>query len=70
MGRGLDYKDNFPKKTYRWAEACEKIFNIISNYGNAKSSLVIQWLRICLQMQGTLVQSMDTEMGSHIPRGN
>ena len=34
------------------------------------SSLLVQWLRIHLPMQGMRVQSLDEELGSHMPRGN
>ena len=34
------------------------------------TSLVVQWLRICLPMQGTQVRSLVGELRSHMPRGN
>ena len=34
------------------------------------TSLVVQWLRIHLAMQGTLVQSLVGALRSHTPRGN
>ena len=37
---------------------------------NVGSSLVVQWLRIQLTMQGTWVQSLVMELRSHLPRGN
>ena len=33
------------------------------------TSLVMEWLRICLPMEGTWVQSLVGELRSHIPRG-
>ena len=35
-----------------------------------RTSLVVQWLRIRLAMQGTLVQSLVRELRSHTPQGN
>ena len=35
-----------------------------------RTSLVVQWLRICLPVQGTWVQSLVRELRSHMPRGN
>ena len=32
------------------------------------TSLVVQWLRICLPKQGTQVQSLVRELRSHMPR--
>ena len=37
---------------------------------NVGSSLVVQWLRIQLTMQGTWVQSLVMELRSHMPWGN
>ena len=37
---------------------------------NLGTTLVIQWLRICLPMQGTRVWSLVWELRSHLPRGN
>ena len=37
-------------------------------YANFGTSLVVQWLRICLPMQGMLVQSLVWELRSHMPR--
>ena len=34
------------------------------------SLLVVQWLRICLPMQGMRVQSLVGELRSHIPQGS
>ena len=34
------------------------------------TSLVVQWLRIHLSMQGTRVRSLLGELRSHMPRGN
>ena len=34
------------------------------------TSLVVQWLRIHLPMQGKQVQSLVRELGSHMSRGN
>ena len=33
-------------------------------------SLVVQWIRICLPMQGAHVQSLFRELGSHVLQGN
>ena len=35
-----------------------------------ETSLVVQWLRICLAMQGTWVWSLVRELRSHMPRSN
>ena len=35
-----------------------------------RTSLVVQWLRIHLPMQGMQVQSLLSELGSHVPWGN
>ena len=35
-------------------------------YENQRTSLVIQWLKICLPMQGTWVRSLVRELRSHI----
>ena len=40
------------------------------NKMNLGTSLVVQWLRICLPMQGTQVQSQVGELRSHMPRGS
>ena len=34
------------------------------------TSLVVQWLRILLPMQGMQVQSLVGELRSHMPQGN
>ena len=34
------------------------------------TSLVVQWLRICLSMQETRVQSLVWKLRSHMPRRN
>ena len=34
------------------------------------TSLVVQWLRISLPVQGTRVRSLVGELRSHLPRGN
>ena len=36
---------------------------------NLGTSLVVQWLRICLSMQGVWVRSLVGELGSHMPHG-
>ena len=33
------------------------------------TSLVVQWLRLCLPMQGMRVRSLVGELGSHVPWG-
>ena len=35
-----------------------------------RTSLVVQWLRICLPKQGAQVQSLVRELRSHMPQGN
>ena len=35
--------------------------------GATRISLVVQWLRICLAMQRTQVQSLVRELGFHVP---
>ena len=34
------------------------------------TSVVVQWLRILLEMQGTQVESLVAELKSHMPRSN
>ena len=34
------------------------------------TSLVVQWLRICLSMQGTQIRSLVRKLRSHMPWGN
>ena len=34
------------------------------------TSLVIQWLRVCLPLQGMWVQSLVRELGFHMPWSN
>ena len=41
-----------------------------STDSNPGTSLVIQWLGICLPAQGTWVQSLVRKLRSHMPRGN
>ena len=36
----------------------------------SRTSLVVQWLRICLAMQGMLVRPLVGELRSQMPRGN
>ena len=38
--------------------------------GALGTSLVVQWLRICLPMQGTRVRSLVWELRSHMQWGN
>ena len=33
------------------------------------ASLAVQWLRLCLPMQGVQVQSLVGQLRSHMPRG-
>ena len=42
------------------------VMNFIKNF-HRKTSLLIQWLRIYLPMQGTWVKSLVKELKSHIP---
>ena len=42
----------------------------ISNIVSQETSLVVQWLRICLSMQGMWVQPLVGELISHRPKGN
>ena len=39
-------------------------------HGSHGTSLVVQWLRLCLTMQGTPVQSRIRELRSHVLRGS
>ena len=41
-----------------------------SKANKIRTSLVVQWLRICLPMQGMWVQALVGELRSHMPRGN
>ena len=36
---------------------------------NVRTSLMIQWLRLCLPMQGVWVQSLVGELRFHMPHG-
>ena len=42
----------------------------IKNYSTTGTSLVVQWLRICLAMQETWVRSLIGEVRSHVPLSN
>ena len=48
------------------------LYSILLNLSqaNAGTSVVFQWLRIRLPMQGTWVQSLVRELRSHMPQGN
>ena len=35
-----------------------------------RTFLMVQWLRICLAMQGTWVQSLEGELSSYMPQSN
>jgi len=37
--------------------------------GNLGTSLAVQWLRLCLPIQGLQVQSLAGELRSHMPHG-
>ena len=39
-------------------------------YENQRTSLVIQWLKICLPMQGTWVRSLVGKLHVHVMLGN
>ena len=38
-----------------------EVLGTVDNYKNYRTSLVVQWIRICLPVQGTQVQSLDWE---------
>ena len=44
--------------------------NVSLRNGSLRTSLVVQWLRLCLSMQGTKVQFLVRELRSHMPPGN
>ena len=44
-----------------------RAINIIQK---TRTSLVVQWLRVCFPMQGTWVRSLVRELRSHLPWGN
>ena len=46
--------------------SCVSVYSRISS----GTSLVVQWLRIWLPVQGTWVQSLVLELRSHMPQGN
>ena len=41
----------------------------VSSEAGSGTSLAVQWLRLCLPMQGILVQSLAGELRSHMPCG-
>ena len=48
-----------------WRQGSHAIHSSSRNGMRVRTSLVIQWLRICLPMQGTWVRSLVRELGSH-----
>ena len=46
------------------------MLTVTNKKGRVGTSLVVQWLRIHLPMQGTQVQPLAEELRSHMPRGN
>ena len=44
--------------------------NVSLRNGSLRTSLVVQWLRLCLSMQGTKVQFLVRDLRSHMPPGN
>ena len=41
----------------------------VTSYKAQGTSLVVQWLRLHLPVQGVQVQSLVMELGSHLPHG-
>ena len=56
------------------SELLSSVCQFSSALGDKKTdggmSLVVQWIRICLPMQGAHVQSLFRELGSHVLQGN
>ena len=78
MRLGINYKKKTAENTKMW-----RLNNMLLNNQRITmeikeetkkypegTSLVVQWLRICLPMQGTWVRSLVGELRSHMLRGN
>ena len=67
MTQTLEFTAHLPEGLQDVAEimSCVQLSRLI-----VRPYLVIQWLRICLLMQGTQVQSLVQELRSHMPQGN
>ena len=62
----LSYDEETPLYYYYYYYYCQHVYNtcMSKNFKNIKTlraSLVVQWLRICLPMQGTLVRALVRE---------
>ena len=57
------------QRDYMELQLRREIWVGIKNVG-VGTSLVVQWLRICLPMQGMRVRSLVGELRSHMPRRN
>jgi len=44
------------------------LYDLSSKSGGLGTSLAVQWLRLCLPMQGAQVQFLVMELRSHIPK--
>ena len=53
------------KREYAFVFFCFCFFSVVTG-----TSLVVQWLRIHLAVQGTRVQSLVGELRSHMPRSD
>ena len=67
MTQSLEFTVHLPEGLQDVAEimSCVQLLRLI-----VRTSLVVQWLRICLPMQGTQVQSLIQELKSHMLWGN
>ena len=61
-----------PLGNHIWQTTCIQVIwrTLKTQQWDDRDYLVIQWLRICLPIQGTWVQSLVGELGSHMLRGN
>ena len=63
-------KDTVWREILIWFMFQGKSLHILTEKEGGGTSLVVQWLRICLAMQGTQVQSLVREPRSPVPWSN
>ena len=71
MPRGNPSRGGQPRCNMFWAAFCPLYSTVtLHKILTAGTSLVVQWLRICLPVQRIGVQPPVRELRSHMPRGN
>ena len=60
----------FSSTTTMWRPSVVALFLSVPFKKHLGTSLVTQWLRVCLPMQGLRVQSLIGELGPHVLNGN